>query len=161
LPDHAGNYMTGRMVGPNAPSPMISIPIHGGTDASRVARHAVLSRLDGRVSDESANDIALIVSELVANSVLHANVGEDDSLLVELAVTDGRLAIAVTDPGSDQTPRLLPRDPTKPKGLGLHLVDRISASWGVSRHPGATRVWCELALGEPGGPQLAATPARE
>jgi len=150
-----------RVVGANAPKPVISIPIHVGTDAARVARHAVLSRLDGRVSDESADDIALIVSELVTNSVLHANVGEDDSVLVELAVTDGRLAITVTDPGSDQTPRLLPRDPTKANGLGLHLVDRISASWGVSRRPGATKVWCELPLGRSGEPQLAATPAGE
>ena len=128
---------------------MISLPIRGSTEAPRIARNAVLSRLDGRITDETAYDIALVISELVTNSVVHANLGEEDTVLVEVTVLDDRLAIAVTDPGSDLTPRLLPRDLTKANGLGLHLVDQMCLSWGVRRSPSATKVWCELGLGEP------------
>jgi anti-sigma regulatory factor (Ser/Thr protein kinase) len=89
-----------------------------------------------------------VVSELVGNSVLHAGLDADDIVLVELALGDDRLAITVSDPGSDLIPRLLPLDPTMPHGLGLHVVDDISSSWGTRRNPGALQVWCELALGE-------------
>jgi anti-sigma regulatory factor (Ser/Thr protein kinase) len=128
---------------------MISLPIHGSTEAPRIARNAVLSRLDGRVTDETARDTALVISELVTNSVVHANLGEENTVLVEVTVLDDRLAITVTDPGSDLTPRLLPWDLTKANGLGLHLVDHMCLSWGVHRNPSATEVWCELGLGEP------------
>jgi anti-sigma regulatory factor (Ser/Thr protein kinase) len=123
------------------------MPIDGNPEAPRIARKAVLSRLEGRVTDETAGDIALVVSELVTNSVLHADLGAHDTVLVEIALGDDRLMITVTDPGSDFVPRLLPRDPTRPHGFGLHLVDDVAARWGVRRDPGATQVWCELALG--------------
>jgi anti-sigma regulatory factor (Ser/Thr protein kinase) len=114
-----------------------------------MARNAVLSRLEGQVTEETAHDIAIVVGELVTNSVQHADLGTDDSVLVEIALGDDRLAITVTDPGSDVVPRLLPRDPMTPHGFGLHLVNDISTSWGVRSDPGCTRVWCELALSKP------------
>lgn len=127
---------------------MISLPIPASTDGPRIARHAVLARLDGCVTDQTAHDIALLVSELVTNSVVHADLSAEHTVLVELAVADDRLTITVTDHGSDLVPRLVPRDPTTPHGLGLHLVDALSDSWGVRNGPGATQVWCELALGD-------------
>ncbi len=132
----------------------ISLPILGNAEAPRTARNAVLSRLEGRVTAETADDIALVVGELVTNSVQHADLGANDTVLVEIALGDERLAIAVTDPGSDFVPRLLPRDPTRPHGFGLHLVNDISASWGVRRNPGTTQVWCELGLGEANAEQF-------
>lgn len=131
--------------GDNGQPQVVSLPLPGTMDAPRIARKTVLSRLDGRLSDETAYDVALVVSELVTNSVVHAALGADDTVLLEIAVND-RLAITVTDPGSESVPRVLARDATTPHGLGLYLVDRISASWGVRRNPGATQVWCELAL---------------
>ena len=138
----------GWVAAPSGREPVISLPIHGGAAAPRIARAGVLSRLEGRVTDETADDVALVVCELVTNSVMHAGLGADDTVLVEIALGDDRLAITVTDPGSDLVPRLVPRDPTRPHGFGLHLVNDISVSWGVCRNRGATRVWCELALGE-------------
>jgi anti-sigma regulatory factor (Ser/Thr protein kinase) len=108
----------------------------------------VLARLNGGLTDEAAYDIALVVSELVTNSVVHADLGVEATVLVELAAADDRLTITVSDHGSDLLPRLLPWDPTTPHGLGLHLVDALSASWGVRNLGGTTQVWCELALGE-------------
>jgi anti-sigma regulatory factor (Ser/Thr protein kinase) len=94
----------------------------------------------------AASDAALIVSELVTNSVQHANVGVHQSLTLELAWLDDRIRIAVSDPGSELEPRLLPADPTRLGGLGLRLVDQVALAWGVVWTEDATRVWCELPL---------------
>jgi anti-sigma regulatory factor (Ser/Thr protein kinase) len=126
---------------PNA----VSIP--GGKGAAAIARRHVLSQLDGNVSELRASDAALIVSELVANSVLHANVGIDQALCLALTPFDDHLRIAVIDPGSQLEPRLLPADPTAAGGMGLRLVDQLCSAWGVTRDAaGITCVWCDLPL---------------
>src|SRR6202035_4966212 len=105
---------------------MISLPIHGSPEAPRIARNGVLSRLEGYVAEETAQAVALDVSEVVTKSVLHADLGPDETVLVEIALGADQLTITVTDPGSYLVPRLLPRDPARPSGFGLHLVNDIS-----------------------------------
>ena len=123
---------------------MISLPIHGSVEAPRIARHGVLSRLEGYMTEETAQVVALVVSELVTNSVLHADLGADDTVLVEIALGDDQVTIAVTDPGSYLVPRLLPRDSTRPHGFGLRLVDDISTSWGSAAVPVPSRCGASL-----------------
>jgi two-component sensor histidine kinase len=107
----------------------------------------LLTRLDAGVSTSRAADAALIVSELVTNSVLHAEVGADRAILLELTALGDRLRIAVIDPGSHLEPRILPANPDVPGGFGLRLVHHMSSAWGVIREAaGPTRVWCELPL---------------
>lgn len=92
-----------------------------------------------------ASDAALIVSELVTNSVIHANVDSDQTLFLELTSVDDHLHIAVIDTGSTLRPQLLPPDAERRGGLGLRLVDQLCSGWGVERDAaGATRVWCDL-----------------
>ena len=128
------------------PSPgAVSIP--GGERAPALARRYARSQLDGAISHLSASDAALIVSELVTNSVLHANVGIERSVSLELTLLGDNLRIAVSDPGSRLEPRLLPVDPAVPGGNGLQLVDQLCSMWGVTRDDvGTTCVWCELPL---------------
>jgi anti-sigma regulatory factor (Ser/Thr protein kinase) len=124
-----------------------SVSIPGGEGAPARARRHVLSRLEREVSELQASDAALIVSELVTNSVLHAHVGVDQVVAVELTTVAERLRIVVSDAGAKLEPRLLPVDPTTPHGFGLRLVDEMSSAWGVVRDAaGTTRVWCELPL---------------
>jgi anti-sigma regulatory factor (Ser/Thr protein kinase) len=124
-----------------------SIRIRGGVGAPGRARLYVMAQLDGQIPDNAACDAALIVSELVTNSVLHANVGVHDALSLELTPLDDLLHISVTDPGSQLEPRLPADDFNGPGGFGLRLVDQMSAAWGVEREAaGATRVWCDLPL---------------
>jgi anti-sigma regulatory factor (Ser/Thr protein kinase) len=121
--------------------------IRGGADAPWRARMSVLARLDGQVDRTRAMDAALIVSELVTNSVLHANVGQGQAVTVELMTLEDRLRISVIDPGTRLEPRMLPRDPDTPGHFGLHLVDALSVAWGVAGESvGTTSVWCELLL---------------
>jgi anti-sigma regulatory factor (Ser/Thr protein kinase) len=118
----------------------------GGHDAPTRARRSVHAQLEGHIPATTATDAALLVSELVTNSVVHANVGPHRTLTVEVTTLDDRVRIAVTDPGSRLRPRLLPPDPETPGGLGLLLVDELCETWGVRQDLGPTCVWCELPL---------------
>jgi anti-sigma regulatory factor (Ser/Thr protein kinase) len=129
------------------PHPSISIQLHGGTGAPLSARKLVLSQLSGRLTETGAADLALVLSELVTNSVLHANVGCDQTLTVECTALPDRLRITVTDPGSRLQPHLRPPDRDATGGYGLKIVDLLSCAWGVVRNAaGTTSVWCDLPL---------------
>lgn len=122
-----------------------SIRILGGRRAPELARRHVLSWLDHTCSGVRSFDAALIASELVTNSVLHAGVGVQQSLFLELTTFADHVRIAVVDPGSELEPRILPRHPATSSGFGLRLVDELSSAWGVARDAsGMTRVWCDL-----------------
>jgi anti-sigma regulatory factor (Ser/Thr protein kinase) len=108
----------------------------------------VRSKLTG-IPAKRASDALLIVSELVANSVVHAGVGDHDSVLVELTRLDDRVRLSVTDRGSQQQPHIPAPDPEMLHGFGLRVVDQLSLAWGVVRDgAGITRVWCDLPLDE-------------
>jgi len=124
----------------------ISMRIPGGDGAPTRARRSVHAQLKGRIPATTASDAALLVSELVTNSVVHANVGPRRALTVEVTTLDDRVRIAVTDPGSCLRPCVLPPDPETPGGLGLLLVDELCETWGVWQDLGPTCVWCELLL---------------
>lgn len=129
-----------------SPGPIFML-IPGGDGAPGRARRSVLSQLDGQITPATARDVALIVSELVSNSVVHANVGPDQELTVQLTLLDDRLRIVVIDRGSNARPRMLPRAPETPGGLGLVVVDELCETWGVGHDGvGPTSVWCDLLL---------------
>lgn len=132
---------------PPDPHPAISMRLHGGTGAPLRARRSVLSQLGGQLTETGAADVALILSELVTNSVLHANVGPDETLTVQCTALPGRLRITVTDPGSRLEPHLRPADHDVSGGYGLMIVETLCSAWGVVRGgAGTTSVWCELPL---------------
>lgn len=87
-----------------------------------------------------AEDVLLLVSELVTNACLHAGGPEE----LVLHCTDTVLRIEVSD-GSPARP--VPRTPhqvARPGGHGLHVVARLSRAWGTApRGPGKT-VWLEV-----------------
>jgi anti-sigma regulatory factor (Ser/Thr protein kinase) len=106
----------------------------------------VRAQLAGHIPARTASDAALLVSELVTNSVIHANCGPGRAVTVDVRTFKDRVRIAVTDPGSSLTPCILPPDPETPGGLGLVLVDELCETWGVWQDLGPTCVWCELLL---------------
>ncbi len=107
----------------------------------------MLSGLGGQLAQSGAADLALIVSELVTNSVLHANVGPDQTLTVECTSLPDRLRITVTDPGSCLEPLVRRPDHEASGGYGLAIVETLCSAWGVVRNSvGATGVWCDLPL---------------
>ncbi|MFI0981433.1 ATP-binding protein [Streptomyces sp. NPDC021093] len=95
----------------------------------------------------AAEDVLLVVSELVTNACLHAEGPE--SLRV---ASDGKvLRLEVTDrSGGEPAPRT-PHRAGRPGGHGMFIVQRLCLAWGVARTPeGAGQgvgktVWAELA----------------
>lgn len=137
------------------PGESVSIEIRGGVGAPGRARRSVLSQLEGQIAPATARDVALVVSELVTNSVLHANVDEGRTLTVELTRLDDHVRINVIDPGSRLEPHVLPRDPERLGGWGLRVVEELSQAWGVARNGIAgTRVWCDILVDRSGSSGL-------
>lgn len=127
----------------------VTLEVPADREAPRIARHHVRSSLADRLPPPLTDDVGLIVSELVTNSVLHAGAGSGQTVGVDVSLSDGRLHLTVTDSGAASPPRLIDLDLDQPAGMGLYFVDRLSASWGVERDArGRTTVWCEFALGD-------------
>jgi len=93
--------------------------------------------------------VALVVSELVTNAVVHT---ASARVVCELREGEERLRIAVRDEGGPAGPRIRECG-AEESGRGLILVDALCAAWGADRtgHGTAQIVWAELAhgMGEP------------
>jgi anti-sigma regulatory factor (Ser/Thr protein kinase) len=91
----------------------------------------------------AAEDVLLVVSELVTNACLHAGGPEE----LRLHRNQKSLRLEVVDSGAgDPAPRT-PHLAGRPGGHGMFIVQRLCLDWGVVRHgdrPGKT-VWAELA----------------
>ena len=117
------------------------LSIGGGAHAAGKARREI-SRLRSDLDPPLLESVRLLVTELVTNSVRHANAGS-----VELAVLVGaeRVRVEIANPGSPFEPVLRQDDASSADGWGLFLVDRISDSWGVvDEDAGTQRVWFEI-----------------
>jgi anti-sigma regulatory factor (Ser/Thr protein kinase) len=125
------------------------IEIAGGVEAPARARRWVLSCLSGEPIGPAHGDVAVIVSELVTNSVVHAHADSSQLLRITLAKLEDRLRITVTDNGSETVPHVREGDDDTPGGLGLRIIDRLCLGWGVIRNgAGRTEVWCEVPSSE-------------
>ncbi|MFE3559047.1 ATP-binding protein [Streptomyces sp. NPDC059193] len=93
---------------------------------------------------DAADDVLLLVSEVVANACLHG--GGPGALLLDC--DDERLRIEVTDgnPAPPVPVRAGPgRRPGQPGGHGLLIMDRLARSWGSRPGPHGKCVWLEVA----------------
>jgi anti-sigma regulatory factor (Ser/Thr protein kinase) len=89
-----------------------------------------------------AADAVLLTSELVTNSVLHA----DSDVTVTVAVADGKAEVGIAD-GSDILPRQRTGHVRSEGGRGLRLVEMVAAEWGVAALPAGKQVWFRLDVG--------------
>ena len=133
-----------RRAVPSAPAERMEVEIAAGQHAPAAARAAVERWLSGRVSERLYDDVRLVVSELVTNSVRHAHLTRDATIRVGVAIVDGVVRIEVEDPG-DGAIAAVPPDRQHGGGFGLYLVEILAERWGSS-HDGKTCVWAELAV---------------
>jgi anti-sigma regulatory factor (Ser/Thr protein kinase) len=103
--------------------------------APRKAR-ARVSRLESRLGSRY-DDVVLVISELVTNCVRHSS--SDQSIEVTVDVSDTTIRVEVADRGSG----FVATESMRGGGLGLIIVDRVAASWGVTTN-GHCTVWAEL-----------------
>jgi anti-sigma regulatory factor (Ser/Thr protein kinase) len=128
----------------------------GGPYAATAARLA-LDNLDAELDPVLAQDLRLLVTEAVKNSVQHAGVGPEDSIGLKIAVRPQTVRIEVTDDGPGFEPDASRPDEDEVSGWGLFLIDQLADRWGVM-HDNGTTVWFEVARGESatGRPDVAA-----
>jgi anti-sigma regulatory factor (Ser/Thr protein kinase) len=123
----------------------MSFELAGGPYAVTASRLA-LAGLEDRLDPNVLFDIRLLVSELVTNSVKHAAIGPEDSVVLTVDIGDNRVRVSVVDngPGFEPPPKPVSEQAAEAgSGWGLFLLDQLSERWGVERDAGAT-VWFEL-----------------
>ncbi|MEV7202128.1 ATP-binding protein [Streptomyces griseoluteus] len=91
----------------------------------------------------AAEDVLLVVSELVTNACLHAD-GPDELLL---SCDRKVIRLEITDHGAGQPAPRTPHQAGRPGGHGMFIVQRLSLDWGVVRTSDGSgkTVWAELA----------------
>jgi anti-sigma regulatory factor (Ser/Thr protein kinase) len=102
------------------------------------------------LADEAREQLALVVSELVTNAVLHAGPATEEPVRLQVRLRPGRARIEVRDsgPGFDRPAQINP-DPLAVGGQGLLIVSALSDAWGVRRGPDGCTVWCEVLVEGP------------
>lgn len=90
----------------------------------------------------AAEDVLLVVSELVTNACLHAEGPDELWITCEKKV----IRLEVSDRGTGQPAPRTPHRAGRPGGHGMFIVQRLCLDWGVVRTPGVAgkKVWAEL-----------------
>ncbi len=100
--------------------------------------------VEGVLTDAGLGHLAytatVLVSELVANAVLHTG---DSSIEVVVKPSGDRARIEVHD-GSPQLPVRKHYSTMSGTGRGLVLVDRMASKWGAEPTPSGKVVWFEI-----------------
>jgi anti-sigma regulatory factor (Ser/Thr protein kinase) len=123
----------------------ISVELPADVDSVQSARRAV-DGLGLDADSEAAFNLRLLVSELVANSVRHADLPLTDTIRLEAHVHATYVRARVTDRGRGFTGPVLDQPPNGSSGRGLYLLDALADRWGTDRLVGRTQVWFELDL---------------
>ena len=103
------------------------------------ARRFVESVLEDADLDHLSYSATMLVSELVANAILHT--GTPIEVVVDPQLD--RLRVEVHD-GSPQLPVRKHYSNMSGTGRGLLLVEKMAADWGSDRTAGGKVVWFEL-----------------
>src|SRR6266513_5304447 len=110
---------------------------------ARAALDASLDLFSEVLDEQRLDDMRLLTSELVSNSVRHAGPSKAAPIHVRVSVTAATVRVAVVDsgPGFDPTPKAI--KPDDDAGWGLFLLERLADRWGMDSN-GETTVWFEL-----------------
>ena len=93
--------------------------------------------------DLMLDDLRLLVSELVSNSIRHGGLSVADRIGVSFDWNAERVRVEVMDGGRGFDPANRVDHASKESGWGLFIVDRLSSRWG-SASGEITCVWFEV-----------------
>jgi anti-sigma regulatory factor (Ser/Thr protein kinase) len=99
------------------------------------------------LSRPARDDLALLVTELVGNSLRHAGLHPEDLIRVRITRLRGSVRVEVVDSGPGFSPVRERPGRGQTSGRGLYLVDQVADRWGVELK-GETCVWFELWIGD-------------
>lgn len=112
----------------------VSLQIESNAKAPSLSRSrlaAMRSKLEPRF-----DDVVLVVSELVSNSVRH---GSSNGIDVKVTAGPGTIRVEVADDGPG-----FATDVARGDGLGLTIVEKLSERWGLEEGRSKFTVWAEL-----------------
>lgn len=111
-------------------------------EAASVAR-GLVQRFANRLDHDVVERAELLLTEVVANSVLHGTTREPIRVSVE--ARPETLHVQVRDCGPSFEPEVQHPDAASESGWGLFLVESLSDRWGV-HCAGDVTVWFEVDL---------------
>jgi len=114
-------------------------------EAAGTARR-MIEPLEEELSHDVIERAKLLVTELIANSLLHAERHLDDSIRLQLELLPDRFRVQVVDSGPGFEPKINTPTMYQHSGWGLFLLDQMSDRWGVRPSEHAVAVWFELDL---------------
>lgn len=117
----------------------VTLQVEANVDAPGVSRSHLKSMKP--TLEPRYDDVVLVVSELVTNSVRH---GSSNGIGVKVTARPERIRVEVTDEG----PGFSVDDP-RGDGLGLTIVDRLADRWGMQDGKQKFTVWAELSTASP------------
>jgi anti-sigma regulatory factor (Ser/Thr protein kinase) len=114
-------------------------------DAAAFARGA-LEGFRGQLEADVIDRCAVVVTEVVTNSVMHAGLTAAQPIDLDIQVFPGCLRMDVRDEGTHSfDPVVRPPHAGQISGRGLWMIDQLTDRWGVD-FSHSTRVWCEFDL---------------
>jgi anti-sigma regulatory factor (Ser/Thr protein kinase) len=125
---------------------LIALALPGIPESVPVARARVRAALGMHGLGEYADDVEVIISELVTNAVRHAC--DNGSMTIGVTLTAAGCPAAVTVAVSDASPHGPIRCETaagSEQGRGLQIVHALSAHWGWRPEDGGKAVFAVLA----------------
>src|SRR4051794_28880370 len=114
------------------PPQRVDCTIKGDTFAPVAARRVFDDFVNGQLDDRRRTAARLLITELVTNSVRHANNGAQGSIGVGLRWSERALHVSVTDdgPGFDPESAAKPADGRRYGGGGAVLGGGVAGRWG-------------------------------
>jgi anti-sigma regulatory factor (Ser/Thr protein kinase) len=119
----------------------LSLPPHA--ESVPLARRAVVDAASRWLTPGQCPALALMVSEVVTNALLHG--GSKHDVELTLSSEDDVLRVEVCDHGQGFVPEPRALDNGRDGGYGLYLVEQLADRWGWERDD-CTLVWFEVAL---------------
>jgi signal transduction histidine kinase len=107
-------------------------------DSLREVRESLVSL---KLEPDSLYAVTAVVHELVANSIRHSDLAEEEQIEIRIRRTGSYVRIDVRDGGTGFTP---PQQSSE-TGRGFPMVQALSRHFGISRN-GQTQAWAEVEI---------------
>jgi len=140
LPVHGDRSEAIAHVDDRSTAPRRCFAVDHGLHSPSEARAAAVRAADDLEIEPLADDLQLVVSELVTNAIRYA----DPPVAVEIEVGDDTVTVAVGD-GSPGRPRAQSPDPDAEGGRGLLMIDLLAEESGIRPQPPGKTVWAAFA----------------
>ncbi|GII80789.1 ATP-binding protein [Sphaerisporangium rufum] len=118
-----------------------AIELKGDPESAKAARIFVAEKLGP--AHPALDDVALLVSEVVTNSVVHSDSQNGGKITLALAVCPGLIHVDVVDAGGAEAPQIRDDDFGE-GGRGLRIVRTLAHRWGVHQDDTYRTVWFQV-----------------